>query len=152
MPSLRPRAMLMAARSSGRPTSVFRTEEVTNSSSSLPTSRLNPLMRLPAACAALSGPAVPPLLYARGLRKASNSRRLLSLPSALMRVTRSGSIECPRRYTVCANSAEIAPLIDVMPPRNGLIRGWTVRANSSKTRCWYSISVTNRAAWNSRSP
>jgi hypothetical protein len=27
-----------------------------------------------------------------------------------------------------------------------------LRANSSNTRCWYSISVTNRAAWNSRSP
>ena len=35
---------------------------------------------------------------------------------------------------------------------NGLIAGWTLRANSSNTRCWYSISVTNRAAWNSRSP
>jgi hypothetical protein len=27
-----------------------------------------------------------------------------------------------------------------------------LRANSSKTRCWYSISVTNRAAWKRRSP
>ena len=30
--------------------------------------------------------------------------------------------------------------------------GWTLRANSSKTRCWYSISVTKRAAWKRRSP
>ena len=30
--------------------------------------------------------------------------------------------------------------------------GWTVRANSSNTRCWYCISVTNLAAWNRRSP
>ena len=43
--------------------------------------------------------------------------------SVLIRVTISGSIEWPRRYTVCANSAEIAPLIDVMPPRNALISG-----------------------------
>ncbi len=34
----------------------------------------------------------------------------------------------------------------------GLIAGCTLRANSSNTRCWYSISVTNRAAWNNRSP
>ena len=30
--------------------------------------------------------------------------------------------------------------------------GWTLRANSSNTRCWYSISVTKRAAWNRREP
>ncbi len=30
--------------------------------------------------------------------------------------------------------------------------GCTLRPNSSKTACWYSISLTNRAAWNSRSP
>ena len=30
--------------------------------------------------------------------------------------------------------------------------GWTLRANSSNTRCWYSISVTKRAAWKRRSP
>ena len=30
--------------------------------------------------------------------------------------------------------------------------GCTARANSSKTMCWYCISVTNRPAWNRRSP
>ena len=45
MPSLRPRAMLIAGRSSGRPTSVLRTDEVTNSSSSLPTCFDRPLIR-----------------------------------------------------------------------------------------------------------
>src|SRR5918911_91422 len=30
--------------------------------------------------------------------------------------------------------------------------GCTLRAHSSNTRCWYSISVTKRAAWNRRSP
>src|SRR3982750_37908 len=43
MPSLRPRARLIAGRSSGRPTSVLRTDEVTNSSSSFPTCFDRPL-------------------------------------------------------------------------------------------------------------
>ena len=75
MPSLRPRAMLIAGRSSGRPTSVFRTEEVTNSSSSLPTWRTVPrtmLTRRPAA--AVSGVPVPPSLYRAGLRNALSRR------------------------------------------------------------------------------
>ena len=65
------------------------------------------------------------------------------------------SIECPNRYTAWANSAVIAGLMSVWPNAkgsNGLIPGCTLRANSSNTRCWYSISVTKRAAWNSRSP
>ncbi len=33
-----------------------------------------------------------------------------------------------------------------------LTAGWTLRANSSNTRCWYCISVPNLAAWNTRSP
>src|SRR2546423_10738924 len=66
-PSLRPRAMLIAGRSSGRPTSVFRTEEVTNSSSSFPTWRTTHRLIEPAASAAVSvtgNPAAstPPLL------------------------------------------------------------------------------------------
>ena len=44
--------------------------------------------------------------------------------SAFVRAITSGSIEWPRRYTVCANSAEIAGLIDVRLPKNGLISGW----------------------------
>ena len=35
---------------------------------------------------------------------------------------------------------------------NRLTIGCTLRANSSNTRCWYCISVTNRAAWKIRSP
>src|SRR4029079_19346792 len=30
--------------------------------------------------------------------------------------------------------------------------GATLRANSPNTRCWYSISLTKRAAWKIRSP
>src|SRR5262245_16706416 len=59
MPSLRPRAILIAGRSSGRPTRVLRTDEVTNSSSSLPTCFERPLMRLPAASAAVNDPFIP---------------------------------------------------------------------------------------------
>src|SRR5262249_3840582 len=48
--------MLIAGRSSGRPTRVLRTDEVTNSSSSLATCFDRPLISVPAACAALSDP------------------------------------------------------------------------------------------------
>ena len=85
--------MLIAARSSGRPTSVFRTEEVTNSSSSLPTCRESPRMIAPAAAAAGSGPAGPPSLYFCGERNALSSRMLFVDPSVLMREMTSGSIE-----------------------------------------------------------
>ncbi len=43
-------------------------------------------------------------------------------------------------------------LYPVPPSPNGATMGWTLRMNSSKARCWYSISVTNRAAWKRRSP
>ena len=75
--------------------------------------------------------------------------------SSLRREIVSVSIEWPKRYTAWANSALIAGLSSVWVKANGskgLIAGWTLRANSSNTRCWYSISVTKRAAWKSRSP
>src|SRR5262249_16483045 len=56
MPAVRRGGILMAGRGSGRPTRVLRTDEVTNSSSSLPTCFERPLIRLPAACAAVSVP------------------------------------------------------------------------------------------------
>ena len=52
----------------------------------------------------------------------------------------------------CANSTGIAGLMSGEYTWKGRIAGSILRANSSNTRCWYSISVTNRAAWNSRSP
>ena len=75
--------------------------------------------------------------------------------SSLRREIVSVSIEWPKRYTAWANSALIAGLSSVCVNANGsngLIPGWTLRANSSNTRCWYSISVTKRAAWKSRWP
>ena len=65
------------------------------------------------------------------------------------------SIECPKRYTACANSAVTAGFSSVWVNANGsngLIAGCTFRANSSNTMCWYSISLMKRAAWNRRSP
>ena len=49
MPASRPRAMLIAARSSGRPSRLLRSASVTNSSISLPTWRVTPRTMAPAA-------------------------------------------------------------------------------------------------------
>src|SRR5262249_61644835 len=116
MPSLRPRAMLIAGRSRGRPTRLLRTEEVTNSSSSLPTCLTRPLISVPAACGAVNDPLVTPLvgggspgarLYDSGLRNALNRRigTVVVVPSGfcIWPLRNSGSIEAPSRHTVLAN-------------------------------------------------
>ena len=80
MPSERPRAMLIVAKSRGRPSRLLRSVSVTNSSSSLPTSSDIPMMMLPAASSEVSGPAVPPLVYSGGLRNPLSSEMSLVLP------------------------------------------------------------------------
>src|SRR4051794_1764395 len=156
-PASRARAMLIVARSRGRPSRLLRSVSVTNSSSSLPTWSDDPMTMLPAACSGVYGVAVLLLKYSGGVRKALSSGSELSVVarvagSSSRRATVSSSIECPKRYTACANSAGMAGLISGWYTWNGLTAGCTLRANSSKTRCWYSISVTKRAAWKSRSP
>jgi hypothetical protein len=92
-PASRARAMLIAARSSGRPSRLLRSAPVTNSSISLPTCRDMPRKTLPAAASGEEYPA----LYAGGLRKAWISERLFEVPSAFFRSTVSVSIEWPNR-------------------------------------------------------
>ncbi len=83
---------------------------MTNSSISLPTWRDEPRMMAPTAWSAVR----PPSLKATGLRNASNRSMLFSVTSsAAVRATSSLSMEWPKRYTVWANSAEMAGLISV---------------------------------------
>ncbi|MNZ44331.1 hypothetical protein D3C78_619610 [compost metagenome] len=107
MPVSRPRARLIAARSSGRPSRLLRSASVTNSSISLPSWRVVPRTMAPAASSALS----PPSAKASGLRKASIRPISLDTKLGSRRSTVSVSIEWPKRYTVCANSARIAGLM-----------------------------------------
>ena len=168
MPSLRARAMLIAGRSSGRPSRLLRSVSVTNSSISLPVWSDEPITigadRLPRRvrrAIRVPGSRVDRRVSKNsgGFRNAVSSGSELSFsvvePSALwmlVRATVSSSIEWPKRYTAWANSASIAGFTSVAYTWNGRIAGTTLRANSSNTRCWYSISVTNRAAWNRRPP
>src|SRR4051812_376931 len=149
--------MLIVGRSRGRPSRLLRRVSVTNSSSSLPTWSDDPMTMLPAACSGVYGVAVLLLKYSGGFRNALSSGSELSVVtkvagSSSRRATVSSSIECPNRYTACANSAGMAGLMSGWYTWNGLTAGCTLRANSSNTRCWYSISVTKRAAWKSRLP
>ncbi|MCY1496690.1 hypothetical protein D9M68_306310 [compost metagenome] len=151
MPVSRPRAMLMVARSSGRPSRLLRRASVTNSSISLPCWRVVPRMMAPAACSGVR----PLLANSSGLRKAAT--RPISLLAKLesRRSISSVSMEWPKRYTVWANSATMDGSMVPSNPlgaRNASTKGCTLRANSSNTRCWYCISVPNLAAWNRRSP
>ncbi len=92
--SERPRAMLMAARSLGSPSSLFRSVPVTNSSISLPVCPDIPVTISPADC---SGLRVPPFVNASGLRNPSSSGTESSPPSVPVRAIVSVSIECPNR-------------------------------------------------------
>ena len=77
-----------------------------------------------------------------------------ALPSTVMRVdglvqhrvaeavNRMGELGEDRRVDVDADGSNT----------KASMSGCILRANSSKTRCWYSISVVKRAAWNRRSP
>jgi hypothetical protein len=94
IPSDRPRAMLIAARSIGRPSRLSRSVSVMNSSSSLPTWSVMPMTTSAAACAGVSRP---PSVYAPGLRKPSSSVIEWSEPSARVRAMVSVSIEWPNR-------------------------------------------------------
>ncbi|MCY1284044.1 hypothetical protein D9M70_329370 [compost metagenome] len=148
----RPRAILIAARSSGRPSRLLRSAPVTNSSISLPSWRVVPRTMAPAAC---SGVSVPFWSNSSGLRNASIRPISLETKFGLRRSMVSSSIEWPRRYTAWANSATMAGSMVLSKPlgaRKTSTAGWILRANSSNTRCWYCISVPNLAAWNSRSP
>ena len=96
-PSERARAMLTVARSSGRPSRLFRSVSVVNSSSSLPTWSDMPMMMLPAASAADSLPPAPLSVYDGGFRNPSSSEMSLWLPSVFSREIVSVSIEWPKR-------------------------------------------------------
>ncbi|MCY1418252.1 hypothetical protein D9M71_338060 [compost metagenome] len=67
MPASRPRAMLIAGRSSGRPSRLLRSASVTNSSISLPSWRVRPRTMAPAASSGVG----PLAAKASGLRKAA---------------------------------------------------------------------------------
>ncbi|MCY1290903.1 hypothetical protein D9M68_710610 [compost metagenome] len=151
MPASRPRAMLMVARSRGSPSRLLRSASVTNSSISLPCWRVVPRTMAPAAASA----SAPLSANASGLRKAAIKPISLLTKFGSRRSMVSVSIEWPKRYTTWANSATIDGSMVASKPvgmRNSSMFGWTLRANSSNTRCWYCISVPNLAAWNSRSP
>ena len=152
MPVSRARAMFNVGKSSGKPTKLLRRASVTNSSISLPVWRVSPRMTAPVA-AAVSTCTPPSVSNARGLRKAAINPCGSSVILKSSRSTDSFSIECPKRYTTCANSATMEGSISgELENMNGSMLGCTARANSSNTKCWYCISLTKRAAWNNRSP
>ncbi|MNI02684.1 hypothetical protein D3C73_555700 [compost metagenome] len=118
IPVSRPRARLIAARSSGRPSRLLRSASVTNSSISLPTWRVMPRMIAPAATSASWSM----LAKASGFKNAWIRPIGAGSPSSLTKTCWncgsstsicSVSIECPKRYTTCANSATIEGSISV---------------------------------------
>ena len=153
MPASRARVMLIVGRSSGRPSRLLRSVSVTNSSSSLPTWSDEPIDDRASGLLGRqrAGGATVEVLRWVQERVEQRSRVVASRPRWSGRRRRrasSGRSGRPR----AANSAWIAGLMSGVYTWNGRIAGWILRANSSNTRCWYSISVTKRAAWNRRSP
>ena len=155
-PASRPRAMLMAGRSSGRPSRLLRTASVTNSSISLPTWRVTPRTMAPVASSGVGplaanckrveeGRDQADLRIGHGIESWDRDRSTVSgqhrVAEAIDRVRELGDDRRHRSW--CRN---------LVGARNSSTAGWTVRANSSNTRCWYCISVPNFAAWNRRSP
>ncbi len=94
IPVSRPRARLMEARSSGRPSRLLRSASVLNSSMALPIWRVVPRTMAPAAS---SGVRVSSWSNASGLRKASISPISLDTKLGSSRSISSSSIEWPKR-------------------------------------------------------
>ena len=155
-PVSRPRARLMVARSSGRPSRLLRSALVTNSSISLPTWRVMPRMMAPAAISASTVLPVPSFSNCDRVEEALDQADVVvgegrDRSGRSSRSASSGRSGRPRGRTR-RRSTDRWSTSKPSGTRKTLMFGWILRANSSNTRCWYCISVPNLAAWNRRSP